>query len=345
LISCGGESDTDVTEFAEATPSYSMVELSMDSEVQKRSLSTDVEKEKGQSIRTHAQNLMHGLNELIKKTHTGIDELVENSDPIEITSGKSICKQWTATKQATWKVTICKKDIEKKKFSILIEAKKLNAGESDKYITIASGHGNRLPKHDGKRRGFGRILYNFDNLSKITGDQIGGKLRVAYRAAGKVRNLRIGMHKVTGPNLESEYSAKYKYTHIIGKGGVFKYVAHYDFLTEQEGEITKGEDGKKELIRVASLWNTSGYAIVNSFVCGGTLKNKKCYRNVECWKASGELTFKELIDEDGDVTFEKCEKIEMENETEPPSDQDLNNGTNESDDTNVETPEQHPDED
>jgi hypothetical protein len=333
VTACGGsETDTedegttatDGEEFSGALPSADVVELSIGDEGTAAQGLTVVEQglagEPG-ALRQHAEDVLRGVNGLVRETHAQVDRLIESTEPVVIQQGNLECRQWEGDgERASWRLTVCALNRQAKHFRVLLEGKTL--GVEGDYKAVFAGEGFRHKAEGERRNGRGRLGYNLDNLGEILGMEVSGKLGIGYRSAGQGRKLNLGFKGVQGPEFEQPLNAVYRFSHVRGRGGSFHFLTHRDLvLLDEAGEPALGQDGTAENARAAVVWSRAGAARGVFVVCGGTLGEGECVREAQCWSADGEVTFSAAIDGAVEWDRQACEPVPME-EIMPPAETD-----------------------
>ena len=253
---------------------------------------------------------MTKLNELLKTTHAKIAAFT-TGEPEVITLKKLECKRWTGkVSDVTWRLTSCTRDKAMKSYTYLLQGSKVATPIETDYKVVFAGYGFVMEKFDGKKRGKGFIGYDFDNLKALTGQALGGKLGVGFRAAGKVRQVNLGFLKFTSDAIAEPYNALYRYKNIIGVGGIFRYGIAGDFLKKDtDGNFVAGQDTYKEFGHVIAGWHKDGAGRIALRACdnpvqdGNTFDPKLCVRAVQCINASGEVKWNGKFDDETGVTL------------------------------------------
>ncbi len=341
-VACGG-GGAEGDEYAEAIPTVEMLELSFEEEGAVSSALSEGETT-GQALvgdpshfQAHARKVADGLNALFEKTFAGLRLLMDATVPQEKTWKGRTCKVWEGDgPKVHWELSSCRSGGQGKAgaFDFLLRGRPLGSTSEDDYLPVLAGYGVKLPEHKGHRRGVGKVGFNFDNLAALTGEEIGGRLGVAYRAAGRARHLVIGLDAVTGPNLAEPLRGTYRYFHVLGQGGRFSFVGFGDYVgTDVDGKLVPGRDGVDEFGRAVMGWRTDGSARTVLMACGGTVDQVRghaaCVRVAQCWDANAHITFQDVFGQNGDpITWEpvQCPSIPLpiddqvpgEGEAEPP---------------------------
>ncbi|MBH25132.1 MAG: hypothetical protein CMH57_11885, partial [Myxococcales bacterium] len=211
----GGESD----EFVEALPNDEMLSMSMSSDeviTSEQGLSTVEQGLQPAGLRQHTEDLLRGINGLRQSTQEAIELLTSSVEPVTLTQANTTCKRWEADgERASWQLTSCLKNRQAKHYGYILRGRALDSTSDDDYVAVFAGEGFVLPRHEGRRRGRGVALYDFNNLAALTGASAQGQLGIGYRAAGQMRQLNIGLKEVAGANAEQPLSAAYRFTHAI----------------------------------------------------------------------------------------------------------------------------------
>jgi hypothetical protein len=310
MTGCDKASGGATDDYEGAVPDQAMLALSFDdAETAGGALKQDDATLPAFPYRATAQKVMDGLNALVADTHAALEQLKAAVAPVEVTKGAITCKTWAADgPKAHWSFTSCLKDKGAKKFGFVLLGRPLTSTSDDDYLVVMAGEGKAMPAWNGKKRGIGRVGYNFDNLASLTGESVGGRLGITYRAVGIVRALNLGLDEVVGPNATEAQSGLYRFRLLVGKGGRFSWVDHDDYLTRDgENALAAGEDGLAEWVRVAAGWRTDGAARTVRAACGGTVGENQCVRVAECWDAGQALTWQLLLDESAAIDWQPNE--------------------------------------
>ncbi len=329
LISCGSEETKEEADYVDALPSYEFLQLTMDGSVTKRDATPSTFKEA--TIQTMSQ-----VNQLLQNTHSGIESIITKVEPTVFEGEKGKCKQWASdtTYGVSWRVLVCKKDANA--FHTYLVTAKKTTDEEASFKFILGGKGNILPKYEGKRRSFGYVGYNFDNLKEVMGEagaQIPtGKLGIGYRANGLTRVLNIGLKDIKADDSPVGVTTLYHYRNTMDVGGVFKYLAHNDVVTNDEnGDVVLGQDGVKEIERRIVVWNATGSARTATQICGGTIE-EECVSSAHCWSTSGDVSYDEIVTGAG-IDWTSCDAVAIDEEITAPTDEELTVPTEEDTDS------------
>jgi hypothetical protein len=134
---------------------------------------------------------------------------------------------------------------------------------------------------------------------------------IAYRGAGKARQLVIGLNKVQGPNMTEPVAGIYRFVHVLGLGGRFSFVGPGDFVApDAEGKIRPGKDGTMEMGRAVLAWKKAVGARTVLEACGGSVGQGKCVRLVQCWKPDDSVAFEDVAG-NGGIAWDKVQCPEM----------------------------------
>lgn len=292
---CGAEIGADVLaqdDYTAAIPSEQMLALTTEA-------NASAEAQAGadaNGVAAMGRDVMQGIDQLRADTHASLRALVASTTPTEITRGDATCKVWAQTGDGVnWQLVSCRVDARADRYAFVLRGRAESSTSESDFLPVFAGEGRRLPDFAGERRGAGRVGYNFDHLSVLTGVEAGGQLGLGYRAAGRVRQLVLGLRDVHGPDDEESTTALFRYDHRVGVGGRFAFVTGADFIARDTlNELVSGEDGVAELARVAMAWNEGGEARTLVTACGGTLGQGVCVRIAQCWSADGATTYGEV---------------------------------------------------
>ena len=94
---------------------------------------------------------------------------------------------------------------------------------------------------------------------------------------------------------DQDFSAVYRYNHVVGKGGLLKFAFKADVVSLDGGELSEEKDGEDELGRVSLAYARSGKARVAGILCGGSLGEGECVRLRECFESDSQVTFGALF--------------------------------------------------
>ena len=312
LAGCGGAGDSDDgDDYASAIPDSELLALAFDDPaVAQGALTSEDGPLLGEpsQFKEHAKKLMDGLNKLGQGIHDGVAFVKENSVPIVVTKGALTCKVWEADgAKAHWQLLSCLVDKKVKKFTFLLRGRPLGSTAEKDYLPVFAGDGIALPKFEGHRRGFGWAGFQFDHYATLTGEKVSGKMGIAYRGAGKARQLVIGLNKVQGPNMTEPVAGIYRFVHVLGLGGRFSFVGPGDFVApDAEGKIRPGKDGTMEMGRAVLAWKKAVGARTVLEACGGSVGQGKCVRLVQCWKPDDSVAFEDVAG-NGGIAWDKVQ--------------------------------------
>ena len=306
LVACGaGGEDAVVDEFAEAIPNEGMLGLELGEGDQVGQALTVEQGIVGDpsDLRGHAQQAVSRVNEMLRETHARIDALIEDVEPTEVIREGVTCKVWEDDGQrAHWLLTSCRKDARARRFGFVLLGRPLDSTSKGDYVAVFAGEGALLPRFEGARRGAGRVGYNLDNLHSLRGEGPTGKIGIGYRAAGRARQLNIGLQNFQPADAEQDISALYSFKRVVGRGGHLAFNLKADFLAaSEEGDLSRGQDGLDEFGRVAVSFARNKAARTVAAVCGGSVGEGRCAAIHQCWVASGEVSYEEIA-EDAEAT-------------------------------------------
>lgn len=305
------------TEYVEAIPTAEM--LSMSDEGGAEALRTfalegdETEEEDGPAseLRDHIANVRSGVQDVVERTHNSIDKVMAEGTLVATINAERQCRVWDYDGQrAAWRLLVCreKKELENvdgKAFGWVAFARPLGSMDDEEFDPVAAGVGAKLMREDGKRGGAGRVYYDLDNYAKHTGEDVAGKLGIGYRAAGKARQMVLGLKDFKPRNATDTRDSLYRYTHLIGRGGRFVFLTHHDLLTrDADGGLTIGKDMVKEGGRAVAAWNTEGKARVTMTACGGTVGEASCVHLRQCFQTDGPVTFEQVTAEESMLDWE-----------------------------------------
>jgi len=244
------------------------------------------------AFHARAEALMAGWNELVAETHAHLDRLKDAVTPVEVTQGAATCRRWEADgPKARWRFTSCVKERVRKRVAFVLEGRALDATGDAAWLPVLAGEGARLDPFEGVRRAHGHVGYQFDHLAELTGADVGGRLGVGFRIAGRARQIVAALDGLTGPESAEAASGVYRFQRVVGVGGRFTFVDHGDYLTrDAAGHLIAGDDGQAEAVRAAIAWKAGGHARTALAACGGTVGQGACARLVQCWDAANEVT-------------------------------------------------------
>ncbi|MBM4355144.1 MAG: hypothetical protein FJ109_15405 [Deltaproteobacteria bacterium] len=302
----GGEEEAVAgDEYAEAVPDTAMLALTLDGEetaTQGLEVGTIEAALPGDpaAFKGHAGEVMENLNALLAETHSEIETLFAEVEPVTFSKGALDCKIWeTDGPKVHWRLASCVKDKKLKKYAFVLKGRPLASTSDADYLIVVAGEGKVLPKQDDKKRGSGRIGYNFTNLNTLNGRPVAGKLGIGYRAAGNTRHLVIGLNHVTGPKLKTEMHGIYRYFRVLGKGGRFAFLGFGDYLAKEGEKLVIGQDQLDEFVKAVIGWRATGEARTVLAACGGSVGEDKCIRVAQCWSKDDSVTFDDQAGGDG----------------------------------------------
>ncbi len=295
----GGSGEPAVDEYTEALPDQQMLMMSLtEDEAQQQALTEGIYQaalvNDPSQIQARAQEIADRVNAAVEETQAIIDANIEGVTPTETTVGRFLCRVWEKDIDANhWRLAVCERDLAAKRYFFSLYGWPLTGTEADKMLVLA-GEGRILPRFDGKRRGAGRIGYNFDNWNALTGQGPTGKAAIGYRAAGRLRQLHVGLRDLLPEGQTTPRSALYRFAHVIGKGGHLRFVVDDDVVKPEGNGFVMGEDGIIELARAGLDWARGIGARATARVCGGSVGEGQCVFVRQCWKADNRVTFEDL---------------------------------------------------
>ena len=310
--------------FAAAIPDADMLALAFDdTEGLSSALGADAEVAPVPGgYRQLAQAVMIRLNLLMSTTGAAVATLTGAVEPVEVTQGATTCKTWEGNAEAVhWTLLACLKDKGALKYGFALKGRAVGTDAADDLVVLA-GEGKAMPAWNGKKRGVGRVGFNFDHLGTLTGTSIGGRLGIAYRSVGIVRALNLGLDQVVATEGDQPRSGVYRFRLLIGKGGRFAYLDTGDYLAVEGGQLVEGQDFVDEHVRVAAGWRTDGWARTVRAACGGSVGEGQCVRVAACWDAGASLTWQALLDPGQEIAWEpaECQDVPLEILGEPSDD-------------------------
>lgn len=292
LVGCGGE-DAELPpedDFAAAIPDGAMLALTAESD------GTSGLAGGPAGFKQVADGVMDGINRLVSDTQDGLRDIAMSAPEVDFTYQGAVCKLWELDHEGNhWQLISCERNRLRKEYAFLLRGRPEGSTSDEDYLAVFAGFGRVLPRHDGQRRGAGVIAYDFDSYRALAGGDAAGKIVIGYRAAGRARQLVIGMNEVLlDANQEEPFSALFRFTHVIGRGGHFVFWTGADVLTRDGGgDLESGQDGTDELVRAAIAWNTTGAARTAYTACYGTVSSG-CVSAVQCWSRTGAETYAEV---------------------------------------------------
>ena len=119
-------------------------------------------------LRQHTEDLLRGINGLRQSTQEAIELLTSSVEPVTLTQANTTCKRWEADgERASWQLTSCLKNRQAKHYGYILRGRALDSTSDDDYVAVFAGEGFVLPRHEGRRRGRGVALYDFNNLAAL----------------------------------------------------------------------------------------------------------------------------------------------------------------------------------
>ena len=277
-------------DYLEPVPSTSQLALTMDDAAEDEAEARD-----GSKVLEVTAKVLEEVNAAVAATQDRLHALAAEVEPETATIGGAECKRWTKAGEAVeWRLTSCKQDRFARKVAFKLE------GRTDgEFLVVAAGHGTRLPRFDGLKRGHGRIGYNLDNRYALVGEGATGKVGIGFRATGALRVLNVGLRDFARPG-EDAVTAAYSYRHLLGTGGQVTLRAHADLVTtDADGAIVRGTDDLVETGRLVVAWKRGEGAKATITVCGGTVGEGECVQLSQRW--SRDLDEAPAADADGEI--------------------------------------------
>ena len=316
IVACGGDdsepapTDTADDAFSEAIPDADVLGLELaESGGAAQGLEFDSTQQAldGQPSRVaeHASRTLDRVN----RARAVVMDLVEaartNSPGEDVKIGALTCREWVhQADNNTWQLSSCLRAGGARGYSFVLKGKP-NDAEDSAYKVVMAGDGVALPRHEGRRRGAGRIGFNLDNFNTLTGEGPTGKMGIGYRAAGRFRQLTVGLKDFTPVDGTDSFSALYRYNHLIGVGGILKFIFEADVLSvDGNGALSETKDDVDELGRVAMGWTRTGKARIAGIVCGGSLGDGNCKHMRQCYDTDEVVTFESLTDDENPVDWD-----------------------------------------
>ncbi len=274
-------------EYIEAIPGTQELGLTLDEDDAEGGFDTSSQALNGESIRLRdlTVGVAHRVNRVVRRTLNHLRDAADGTVPEEAQVGGFECKRWQqANARVEWRLTSCLRDRRNRVFGFVLEGRP--AAEGGAWLPVFAGKGRVIPRFDGKKRGAGLVGYDLDNLNALTGEGAVGKIAIGYRAVGAVRQLHLGL-KDFAPEGEEAISARYAYDHLLGTGGRVALLLLDDIVSrDDDGQLTRGEDGTRELGRIAIGWRRGVGARAAAAVCGGTV-GPRCVTISQCWSRAG----------------------------------------------------------
>ncbi len=298
MVGCGAGGEEIGDEFAEAIPTSEMLRLEAgDAGRGGQGLTLEQGLGTPSELKNHADAVVARVNGALEVTHARIEALIEGVEPREVARNGVTCKIWeTDGDRAHWLLSSCERPARGEGFAFLLAGRPLASTSEDDYLPVFAGAGARLEAVEGRRRGAGRVGYNLDNLNALTGEGPTGKVGIGYRAAGRARQLNIGLKGFKAAGEERDISALYNFKKVEGVGGRLAFKVLTDFMTREGGELSRGQDGVDEFGRVALSFAQGKGARAAAVACGGSVGEGRCVGLHQCWAPSGEVTFEELAE-------------------------------------------------
>ncbi|MEI7892165.1 MAG: hypothetical protein WCI05_03690 [Myxococcales bacterium] len=252
------------------------------------------------------------VNKMVSDTKAVISSVTASVTSTAITVGGRTCKRWEfIDKSIQWQLVSCKLTASRSEedhsdggtgddagvvsagtYEFFLRGKPDTAAGS--YRMVFGGRGKGLPSFNDKARGHGWVGFDLDALKVLTGENLGGKIAIGYRASGKVRQLNLGFSGVTSATTTQPFDALYAFHHVVGNGSWLRNVVKGDYFKVDGLKLVPGQDTKVDTIRRIVGWNREGAARAFLAVCGETVKDaftRRCVLGRQCWGANGLVTF------------------------------------------------------
>lgn len=275
-------------EYIEAIPGTQELALTIDEDDPAGGFASTSQALNGEALRLRdlTVGVAHRVNRVVRRTLNHLREAADGAVPEQATVGGFDCKRWRQGNEGVeWRLTSCLRDRRDRVFGFVLEGRPADAAGGG-WMPVFAGTGRVIPRFDGKKRGAGLVGYDLDNLRALTGEGPVGKIAIGYRAVGAARQLHLGL-KDFAPDGEQAISARYAYDHLLGTGGRVRLLLLDDIVTRDEsGRLARGEDGTRELGRVAIGWRRGVGARAAAAVCGGTV-GERCVTISQCWSPAG----------------------------------------------------------
>jgi hypothetical protein len=290
-VACGGSDNNDDSDATAAVPSADMLSLQVDSSGSAQALAPTPSQ-----IDAAAQELTGDIEDAINTVQDRIDNLRDSATKKTTAIGRSECIEWDATADSvSYRLRSCDHNGARDYFIFTLEGRAAASTSDGDYLTLAAGHGSKLPSFDNGRRGHGVIGFDFDNWRTLHGSGPQGKIAVGYRAAGRARTLNVAFDKFALAD-KTPHSALLRYHRVIDLGGRITFATVADIIEPNgSGGFEVGQDGLAEFARVALAWAQGRGARVSAIACGGSVgAATDCVREVECFSQVSAVTFEDI---------------------------------------------------
>jgi hypothetical protein len=288
-------------DFAEAIPESQALALTLDDTGSDETEAADAAPSaEHPRLRGLTRGVFERINALREEAHARVDTLLEGVEPETYSEGNVECRRWSTDNEAEtvhWVLTSCRRDAKNRHYAFALKGRPIDAGD-DALVPVMAGEGKVVARFDDRKRGHGRIGFDFDAYAALTGREgPAGQLGIGFRSVGPVRQLNVALRDVARAGDETPVSGLYRFKHIQGTGGRVTLLAHGDLLTADDaGALSLGEDGLEEHVRVALAWRRGLGARAVAAACGGSVGEGECARVVQCWRADGEVSAEETAD-------------------------------------------------
>ena len=288
--------------YADVVPSEEMLSLTLDeaSDADNSQALTRTYALEGDpsTFQAKAREIAERLNAAMQTLQQKADMLKETAEVEATSRGRLSCQRWVADgENANFRLRSCELEARAERYSFVLEGRSLDSDNEEDYTVLMAGKGKQLPAYEGRRRGAGRIGFDFDASNQLFGSGPTGKLSVGYRAAGPLRKLNLGLLEFQSETAEAPMTARHRYLHWIGRGGWLRAARHGDFITVDESDnFVGGTDGTEEFGRFALAWSRGGAARVAAAACGGTIGEQQCVRVAQCYESDGAVSYEDIQD-------------------------------------------------
>jgi len=301
-------------EYTEAIPDPEMLSLAIEEGGSVSSgLSVEGALSSPEGIRDGASATADWVDRLVETTHDSLGWVVTHGVVTDFRNGLQPCRSWEAsTDRAQWRLVGCVKDRVTRLVGFALVGRPAGSTAEKDWAAVLAGEARALPRFDGKRRGAGVIGYNFDHYAALTGAQVSGRLGMGYRAAGRARQIVLGLDGVEGRDSTQPLTGVFRYTHVVGLGGRFAFTRYGDFLaTDPASGIVMGQDGVNELGRAVLGWRTDGRARTVLAACGGTLGAGQCRRIAQCWTTDSQIGFQRMFEDSTPIAWDEAQCADL----------------------------------
>lgn len=283
----GAAEEGDDGDYEEAVPDAALLALTLSEDdgeaelaLSQAALDTDPSE-----IQAFAQEIVAEVNAAVERTHEILADLFAEVTPTETTIAGATCRVYeTDGERNHWTLTVCREDRVARRYGFTLKGRPIGADLAADVLVLA-GRGRVLPRFDGKRRGAGRIGWDFDALHGLRGEGPTGRVAMGYRAHGRLRQLHVALDGFQPEGAAVAHDALLRFGRVIGEGGRLRFGVAADLVAPAEdgAGYVRGSDGVEEYGRAALVWARAGKARLIATVCGGTLGEGACLTARECW--------------------------------------------------------------